>query len=114
MTISAGQLRHRIAFDKRADVDDGYGNVQADWIEQFVISAGLRARLGGEAVLAERLSGEQPVTITIWQSNQTRRITTDWRARDVRTGTIFNIKSIIDADDSRQQFDLLCQSGVAE
>jgi hypothetical protein len=39
-------------------------------------------------------------------------VTTDWRVRDVRTGTIYNIRDITPSDD-RAFLDFLVQSGVA-
>jgi SPP1 family predicted phage head-tail adaptor len=110
---SAGNLRHRMAFDKRQDIDDGFGNTQSDFVEQFVVWAGFQARFGGEAVTAARLAGQQPVTITVRQSSQTEQVTTDWRVRDTKSGLILNIRSIVDPDDSGAHFEMLCQSGVA-
>lgn len=109
----AGELRHRIAFERREEVDDGYGNVQADYVQQFVVWAGVQARFGGETVTAARLSGQQPLTITVRRSSQTAQITPDWRARDARTGEIYNIRSIADPTDAGAYLELLCQSGVA-
>lgn len=117
---TAGELRHRIAFDKRSVVPDGYGSpVAGPFVQQFVVAAKVQAKLGGEAVVAARLTGEQPVTIRVRQSTQTRMITTDWRARDVRSNsdpaeqTVYAIRSIADPDDRRAWFEILAQSGVA-
>lgn len=114
---AAGELRHRVAFEKRQDVNpdapDDFGNTQSVFVEQFVVAAKVQARFGGETVTAARLTGQQPFTITIRQSNQSRQITTDWRARDAKSGELYNIRSITDPDDSRAWFDMLCQSGVA-
>jgi len=110
---TAGALRHRFAFDRRETVDDGYGNTQAEFVEQFVVWAGVQARFGGETVTAARLAGQQPVTVTVRKSEQTAQINPDWRARDVRSGEIYNIRSIADPDDSGAFLDLLCQTGAA-
>lgn len=113
----AGEYRHKIAFEARQetnpDAPDDLGNTQSVFVEQFVISAKVQARLGGETVLAARLTGQQPVNITVRQSANTRRIGVDWQARDVRTGTVYAIRSIIDPDDSRATFEILAQTGVA-
>jgi SPP1 family predicted phage head-tail adaptor len=110
----AGDLKWRIAFDKRVTVDDGYGNEQGAFAEQFVVAAHLKPRFGGEAVIAARLQGHQPVTITVRQSTQTRLITPDWRARDVRTSEVYAIRSpAVDPDGKRQWLEFLCQTGVA-
>jgi head-tail adaptor len=113
----SGELRYRVAFDKRLDVNpdapDDYGNTQSEFVEQFVVAAKVVARFGGEAVTAARLAGQQPVNITVRQSSQSRQVTTDWRARDVRSGTVYNIRSITDPENDLAWFEMLCQSGVA-
>jgi SPP1 family predicted phage head-tail adaptor len=106
-------LRHRLAFEARPFSSDGHGNTEGEFETVFIIHAAIEARLGGEQVLAQRLVGVQPVTIGIRQSRATKMITTDWRARHLVTGVIYNIRSIADADDDRRYFDLLCDSGVA-
>jgi len=111
--MAAGTLRHRIAFDRREDVDDDFGNTEADFVEQFVVWAGVEARFGGETVTAARLAGQQPLTITVRRSAQTAMITPDWRARDTATGALYNIRSIADPDDRHAFLELLCQAGVA-
>lgn len=113
----AGELRHKIAFDKRQDVNpdapDDYGNTQSEFVEQFVVSAKVQAKFGGETVTAARLQGQQPVTITVRQSSQTRLIKEDWRARDVRSGAVYAIRSIVDPDGKRAWLEILTQTGVA-
>ena len=48
--ISAGDLRERVGFYSRVSLDDGYGNTQAgyDSIPEFILSANIKPRLGGE------------------------------------------------------------------
>jgi SPP1 family predicted phage head-tail adaptor len=111
---TAGELRHRIGFEKRAEIDDGYGNLSSgEFEEQFVVSAKVQARVGGESVQAARLASQQPVSLTIRRSSNTRKITEEWRAHDVRNDVYYNIRSIIDPDDRGAWIELLCQSGVA-
>ena len=112
--MSAGDLRERIAFEKReAGEDDGYGNTEATWKVQFIVWAQVIPRLGGETVLAARLSGTQPYTIRIRSSSSTRLITPEWRARHERDGTIYNIRSIANPDMKDRYLDLLVDTGVA-
>lgn len=113
MTTS-GDLRHLVAFDRREDTNDGYGNVQTAFAPQFEVRASIQAKFGGETVTAARLQGQQPVTIVIRQSHRTREIREDWRARDVRTGQVYAIRSIVDPDQKRQWLEILTQTGVAQ
>lgn len=109
----AGELSHKVAFDIRQEVTDDYGNTQAGWAEQFTVSAKVVPKLGGETVLAARLQSQNTVNITVRQSSATLQIQPDWRARDVREGKEYAIRSIIDPDDSGAFLEILCQSGVA-
>lgn len=114
----AGSYRERVAFDQREDLSDSspavdYGNTQGDWQEQFVVAARIEPLRGAESVQASRLAGKQPVKITVRVSSDTRLITTDWRARDVRSGTIYNIRSKVNPDERKVDFDLECEAGVA-
>lgn len=111
-SIDAGDLRWRVAFDRRASVPDGYGNTQIGFEEQFVVSARVQVRLGGEAMIAGYLQDRQPVMITIRQNAQTRAIKENWRARDVRSGALYAIRSIADPDGQGEWLDILALTGV--
>lgn len=117
MPTRAGDIRHRIAFDKRQDVNPDapldLGNTQSVFVEQFQVFGKVATKFGGEVVLAARLQGQTTVTITVRQNSSTRLIGTDWRARDVNNATEYAIRSIVDPDDSRAFFEILCQTGVA-
>ncbi|MFG1432346.1 head-tail adaptor protein [Xanthobacter sp. V2C-8] len=94
MTTS-GQLNRRLTFQARVALHggDGAGNFEAAWVDQFTVSARVQPRFGGEAVLASRLTGTQPVTITVRRSTSTRRIAADWRAIDARDGAVYALTS---------------------
>lgn len=113
MPIGAGERRHLIAFEKRVDAEDGYGNTRGAFAEQFQLRAKLQAKFGGEAVSAARLAGEQPVVIVVRRCADSLQVTPAWRARNVRTGEIYNIRSIADPADQCADLEMLCQSGVA-
>lgn len=108
----AGELRHRLAFDKRSEGGDGYGNTVTTWEEQFKTWAAMRSRGGSEAVIAGRLEGRNMVSVYVRSSRAARAIDTDWRARDLRTGTVY---AVVHADTfTNEAFVYLdLQSGVA-
>lgn len=108
----AGELRERFAFDLRDTVADGLGNEQGEWLEQFQVAARRQMLRGGESVMASRLAGRAPAIVTIRSSSQARRITTEWRCRDMRSGETYNIRAVT-PDEDRQCIDLLVESGVA-
>ncbi len=112
--IGAGDLIERVAFEERIDVDDGAGNLKGAFVTQFERYAKITPRLGGEEVMAARLAGRQPVTITVRvDAPNTSRITPAWRARDVKTGILYNIRAISNPDQRRVFFDILAESGNA-
>lgn len=109
----AGPLQELVAFDQRQAVDDGYGNtVAGDFEEQFQQHAAFIAMRGDERPEASGLASQANVIMHIRNSEQARRITAAWQARDTRRGTVFNIKTTT-IDPSRAYIDLLCEYGVA-
>ena len=110
---AAGSLRERVAFDVRTPIDDGYGNtVSGEFEQQFECSAEFRPRGGSESVMAARLEGRNVFGVYIRSSIQARQITTDWRMRDVRRGTVYAIKAV-DGVTDRAWVYLTVESGVA-
>lgn len=111
----AGALRERLRFERRAIVDDGYGNeVSGDFEPMFTVAASLTPLRGGEDVMASRLGGVQPYVARVRQSSLTRQVSTDWRAVDARKpDREFNIRTITDLDGRRAWFDMIVTEGVA-
>lgn len=102
-----------MAFDKRAMIDDGYGNtVAGDFQEQFRERAKFIFLRGSEAVLAGRLESQETIVVQVWANSRTRQIAADWQARDVRRGDAYNVRTV-EEDKSRAVLDLLCESNVA-
>lgn len=94
-------MRERIAFQTRSEVDDGFGSVTTGPYETvFEEPARLKPGLGSETVIAARLAGTQPYTMTVRSSVRTREITPAWQAVDVRNPSrIFDIKAIANPDE---------------
>lgn len=116
----AADLRDKVGFYKRTAAGDGYGNTQAGFpgTPEFpAVAANIAPRLGGEQVLADRLTGVNLVNITVRKSSSTATVEPDWRAKDERTAEVYNIRSIIDPNkgtSSQGRFlEMLCEKGVA-
>jgi head-tail adaptor len=71
---TAADLRAQVTFAARITVSDEYGATTGGFEDRFTVRARIWPRLGGETVLAARLSGTQPVTITVRESPDTREI----------------------------------------
>jgi head-tail adaptor len=109
---TAGQLYERVAFDKRVEADDGYGNTVGRFAEQFQRRAGFTYLRGGEAVIAGRLQGRQPIVVRLRADGETRLIGADWQMRDARDGSVFAVRSIAETPD-RRWLDIMVEQGVA-
>jgi head-tail adaptor len=110
--LSSGDLKQRVALERREKTNDGAGNHQAAFVEQFQRRAGFVYAGGGEAIAAERLLGRSILKIRMRSDQQTRSITADWRLRDVRRGTLYAIREV-DAVTDPQCVYLVVSSGVA-
>lgn len=110
----AGALSEIVAFESRAVIDDGMGNeISGDWTERFRANARIQPIKGGESVIADRLQGTQPVVVRVRYEPQTMAVNTDWRVRDSRAGTIYQIKSSANMDEKRRYIEFLAIAGVA-
>lgn len=111
--FGAGQLYERMAFDERQPLDDGYGNtIAGDWVEQFQSRVEFIPLKGGsEVVMQARLESHPSIIVRIRKSSLSLRVKEDWQARDVRRGTIYNVRSIVN-DNSRALIDILCEANI--
>lgn len=109
---TAQELNRRVYFDARTVVDDGYGNTEGGFAEQFQVWAAFRSRGGSEAVVADRLEGRNTFGVYVRSSTQTRQIASDWRMRDKQTGNAFAVK-IVDVLTDPKWVYLEVQTGVA-
>jgi head-tail adaptor len=116
-TVSgAGEFRYRLTFAERNQVEDDFGNVSTGWADRFTVSANIIPKLGGEAVMAARLTRQQPVIIRVRKSPDMMLVNTDWKATDPN-GKAYNIRTVVDplAGDGQHGFylDMLAETGVA-
>lgn len=108
----AGDLRDRVAFQRRTELSDGAGNFVSDWEPMFERSAMFVMRPGNESVLAARLEGRQPITVVVRFDSQTKTVTPDWRLLDLRNGNrVLAITAADDLDRRRQWWTMVCEVG---
>lgn len=108
---AAGDMRERVRFEARATTGDEYGNPTAGaFVAQFTRAAKFKPLVGGEEVMQDRLGGIQPVVISVRHDSSTVRITPEWRAVDVRTGAIYEIRTAVDMDSRKQFIDMMAVS----
>lgn len=108
----SGSLSERVAFLEQVEGDDGYGGVVIGWVERFEDAARLQPRMGSEPVIASRLQGVQPYTLTIRSSSNTRQVTPAWRVRNKRTGVEYAIKTAVNIDERNAYIEMLVVAGA--
>lgn len=108
----AGDLIERVAFERPVSGSDGAGGVHNGFQEWYACRAQFIHLRGGESVLAARLEGRHSQVIRVRSCSTAREITTDWRARDKRSDTVFNIRDVTPSSD-RLWIDFLVEKGVA-
>lgn len=109
---TAQELDRRVAFAKRARFDDGLGNSEGRFEDQFSLWAAFRSRGGSEAVVAARLEGRNTLGVYLRSSAQSRQIGSDWQMTDKRTGRMYAVK-IADAVTDRDWVYVEVQTGGA-
>lgn len=106
------QLFEAVAFDMPVAASDGQGGAESGWSQLHACRAHFRYLRGGESVQAARLSGVQPVVVTVRNCADMRTISTDGRMRDTRRGDRYNINTIVEAE-NRMYLELTCVRGEA-
>ncbi len=111
--FGAASLVESIAFESRQPLDDGYGNtIAGDWTERYRCRAAFISIKGGtEVVMQARLEDHQNVIMRVRRCSEAEAIAADWRARDLRSGRLYNIRSMTN-DNSRALIDILCEANV--
>lgn len=116
MSIEAGKLTERIVLAARQEMNpdspNDYGNTTSAWVDQGTIAAQFVFLRGGEAVMAGRLQGRQPVVVRVRATALTRSVTPDWRVTDERRGTVYAVRGVTETPD-RAAIEILCESGAA-
>jgi head-tail adaptor len=99
----SGDLRFIVRFYKQIEeAAEGGGTVSA-WQNQFERRADIRPLRGGEGVQAQRLVGTQPVIIIVRSDSETRQVTSDWRAVEMKDGEAVRYYALKTAEDMERQ-----------
>lgn len=108
---TAGDLREVIEIQNYVETDDGYGGFIQEWQTAFTAPARIQILRGTETVIAARLAGTQVLAITMRHQPAMDDVTPAYRAKNGRTGTMYNIRSV-EPDERRAWVNLLVESGV--
>lgn len=89
-----GDLTRKVTFQRQAADTDGlrFGA----WTDVVTRQAKIIPKIGGEAVNAQRIEGNQPVVIFVRRDSATLAIDNSYRAVDARhAATVWNVASVI-------------------
>jgi SPP1 family predicted phage head-tail adaptor len=108
---TAGDLRERVELQALVTVSDGAGGSTQSWETVLTAAAAIKVLKAGEEVMQGRLASEQTLVVTLrWQPALADALTT-WKLKNVRSGKLYNIKSIT-PDVRKAWVDILCQTDV--
>lgn len=115
---SAGELRHRIRFDRKTESAVDGGGALTDWSAigtgSFIRKADMRPLRGGEGVQQQRLQGTQPILLIVRADSSTKTIDSTWRAVLMRDGVdvqAYALKTAQDMEMGNQFITLLAVAG---
>lgn len=94
MAKGAGALQERVAFDAPNGTTDAFGGATEGWTPGDPVSAKWVYGKGDESVQAAREAGRKAYKIKVRSSEATRAVTEDYRMRDTRRGTVWNITEV--------------------
>lgn len=104
-----GKMRGKVRFDRLEETRNEYNEVVGAWVPFATVAARVRYLQGGETVMAQRLTGIQPVVVTVRSTATTRDIKSSDRAIDARTGEALNIESVA-PDEIGAFIEILCEA----
>jgi len=92
--IGAGAMTERVAFDQPSGGTDAFGGTTEAWTETHVCNAQWLYGKGDESVQAAREAGRKGYKLKVRSSTKTRAVNEDYRLRDLRRGTAWNIREV--------------------
>lgn len=113
--MHAGELRECVNIERRAEVEDDYGNHVGEWVslraEPF--RANIRPIRGRESEIAGANTGTQIYKITLRWTPVTGALLTTDRIVNKQTGKEYNIHSIADFTERSRYIEMMCEAGTA-
>jgi len=92
--MRAGALTERVAFDAPSGSTDAFGGTSEAWTDGDPVAAQWIYGKGDESVQAARQAGRKAYKIKVRSSAATRAVTENYRMRDTRRGTVWNITEV--------------------
>ena len=110
--MRAGRLRHRVTFQRQAQVPDKYGNIAQGWTDHLTVWGNLRETTGKERIASGATENIRTATLRVRVSTDSNGLTEADRV--IGRGETWDIKGIAHADDKGAMFDMLLQAGATD
>lgn len=107
----AGELRELIELQALVSVPDGGGGSTQSWETVVTAPARIKVLKAGETIMAGRLASTQTLVVTVRNQSAVADALTTWKLLNVRTGSLYEIKSIT-PDERGAWVDILAETGV--
>lgn len=104
MTLTIGELRHRLTLERPERAADGGGGADVSWTEVAEIYGAVEEMTGGEIVIADHISGKRQVIVSIRHRDD---VAPAMRFR--LGGRLLPIRAVIDPDGKRKHLRCLCE-----
>lgn len=111
--MQAGDLRHRVTFQRRSKEEDGFGEQATGWIDVVAgVSAAIVPLNGRELIAAQAIMSEttHQVTIRYHPALAVSRVVAALRM--VFNGRYFNIQSSLNEDERNRMIVMMASEGM--
>ncbi|NDZ12045.1 head-tail adaptor protein [Variovorax sp. WS11] len=105
--MEIGKLNRRVTIQQPGTVQDDIGEPVAGWVDVATVWANVRFLNGVETV-----KGDAPVSVARASIRVRRRTDVTAGMRAVLGSTIFDIRSVLDDQETRERIDLACETGA--
>lgn len=110
VTVNAGQLDRRVAFDAATVTRGASGEERVAWTELFTVWGAVLPVTGREKLNGAQVLADMDTRIRIRYSSQSAVLTPKHRARV--GSTVYNIVSVVNLQSAGVMLELLCHSGT--
>lgn len=110
--MRAGDLRHRVTFQKRGSSTDTFGAQSTTWADVATVWADISPLSGRELLAAQALNVEISHKVTIRYQQQFAGPKAVAAMRILYGDRIFNIHASLDVDERHKTVELSCAEGL--
>jgi SPP1 family predicted phage head-tail adaptor len=108
--MRAGQLRHRVVFERPTSAQNETGEIVGDFELAFTVWARIVPVRGSEAMRAGQVLADMDTRIFIRSGPLAAQINAKWRAS--HRGVLYNLVSVAEVEMAGQEVEIMAKSGL--